>query len=98
MCVRVWEYQVPEEHVERFLAAYGSDGAWTRLSSGSSGYSGTDLYPSASGADRLLTVDRWDVEGSWRAFLDRHREAYRAPDARTERLTAAEHLVVEGTS
>jgi len=95
--IRVWEYQVTGQHVEAFLAAYGSDGEWVNLFSGSGGYAGTDLYRSTAEADRFLTVDRWDVEGSWRAFLDAHREAYDALDARLAGLTLADRPLIEGS-
>ena len=97
MYVRVWEYQVTGEHLSAFLAAYGGDGEWVTLFSRSSGYAGTELYRSTAAADRFLTVDRWDDDDSWRGFLDTHREAYDALDARLAALTTAERLLFEGT-
>ena len=97
MYIRVWEYQVTGQHVEAFLAAYGGDGEWTRLFRASSGYSGTELYRSTAEADRFLTVDRWDAEKSWRTFLDAHRDAYDALDARLAKLTQEDRRLIEGS-
>ncbi len=97
MYVRVWEYQVTGEHLPAFLAAYGGDGEWVTLFSRSSGYAGTDLYRCTAAADRFLTVDRWDDDDSWRAFLDRHRQEYDALDARRGGLTPAARPLIEGT-
>src|SRR3954453_4667863 len=44
--IRVWEYRIDAEHVEAFLAAYGSDGEWARLFQRGPGYVGTELYRS----------------------------------------------------
>ena len=43
-----------------------------------------------SNRGRYLTVDRFRDEASWRRFQSEHREAYRALDAASERLTVAE--------
>ncbi|HKG49233.1 MAG TPA: antibiotic biosynthesis monooxygenase [Actinomycetales bacterium] len=94
--VRVWEYEVAPEHVDAFLAAYGSEGPWARLFRQGSGYVGTDLFRLAGGGGRFLTVDRWVDEDSWTRFLDRFREAYEALDARLEGLAANERPLVAG--
>jgi hypothetical protein len=96
--VRVWEYDVPHEHVDAFVAAYGSDGPWVRLFRQGSGYVGTDLFRLADGGGSFLTVDRWVDEGDWTRFLDQFREAYEALDARLEGLAATERPLVQGTA
>src|SRR5215218_9919881 len=96
--VRVWEYEVPAEHVESFLAAYAPEGPWARLFDEGDGFLGTDLFRQAGGGGRFLTVDRWVDEDSWTRFLDRFREAYEALDARLEGLAATERPLVQGTA
>ncbi len=98
MYIRVWEYRVAGRDVEAFLAAYGPDGDWARLFGGSAGYVGTELYRSTVEPDRFITVDRWDLESSWRAFLAGHGDAYAALDVGLEELTQAEHPLVEGST
>lgn len=97
MYVRVWEYEVPPQHVAAFVAAYGPDGDWARLFREGSGYVGTELFLEVGRAGRFLTVDRWVDADSWARFLDRSREAYQALDARLEGLAATERALVEGT-
>ena len=48
--VRVWEYEVPAEHLDAFVAAYGADGDWSQMFRRGRGYGGTDLYRAADGS------------------------------------------------
>ena len=98
MFVRVWEYTVPAEAVDDFVAAYGSDGDWARLFRQGSGYVGTWLSRDVGAPGRLLTVDRWDTRTSWQDFLVRFGPAYRALDVRLEHLTSHQVCVLEGES
>jgi quinol monooxygenase YgiN len=94
--VRVWEFDVHPESVERFLTAYGADGDWAEMFAQASGYAGTRLYRDTDAMFRFITVDRWlDVE-SWQAFLDRFGQAYQALDERLAGLTN-QRLVLEGS-
>ena len=93
--VRVWEYQVPAEHVEAFVAAYGADGDWARLFRRGRGYGGTDLYRAADGSARFLTVDRWDDEAAWAGFVARWRTESGALGAELAGLTSANRVLVE---
>ena len=70
MFVRVWEYQVPDDRIEAFAAAYAADGAWGELFGRAAGFMGTELYRDAAWPGRFLTIDRWQDEQDWRSFLD----------------------------
>jgi heme-degrading monooxygenase HmoA len=96
--VRVWEYDVPVDRIEEFVAAYSPEGDWTRLFRLGDGYLGTELYGSTTTEARFLTVDRWTDESAWQAFLGRWRPAYEALDTRLQDLGAAERRLVEGRS
>jgi heme-degrading monooxygenase HmoA len=84
--VRVWEYDVAPARVDAFVAAYGGDGEWARLFGTAAGFAGTRLYRDVDADRRFLTVDRWDDEASWQAFLDGSGAAYEALDARLAHL------------
>ena len=91
----MWEYDVAPDHVDAFVAAYGGDGEWARLFGTAAGFAGTSLYRHVDAGGRFLTVDRWDDEASWRAFLDGSRPAYEALDARLAHLAGGGRLLVE---
>jgi hypothetical protein len=97
MYLRVWEYEVPADHLSAFVAAYGPDGDWARLFAGQDGYLGTGLFRDAMGGGCFLTVDRWVDEPTWRRFLDTSRQAYEALDLRLEGLAATERPLLEGS-
>jgi hypothetical protein len=56
------------------------------------------LYRDAARAGRFLTIDRWQDDQDWRAFLHAFGSAYQALDARLEGLAAAERSLFEGSS
>ena len=96
--VRVWEYQVPDDRIETFAAAYAADGAWGKLFGRAVGFVGTELYRDAARPGRFLTIDRWQDEQDWRSFLDAFGAAYESLDAQFEGLAAAERSLFEGSS
>lgn len=94
--LRVWEYEVPADHVGPFIAAYGAEGDWARLFGRAEGYLGTGLFRDVERGGRFLTVDRWADEAAWRSFLDTSREAYEALDRRLEGIAATERPLLDG--
>ena len=98
MFVRVWEYQVSDDRVAAFTAAYTADGAWGELFGRAAGFLGTELYRDAVRADRFLTIDRWQNEQAWRAFLHAFGSTYASLDAQLEGLAVAERSLFEGSS
>lgn len=88
--VRLWRFVTSDDRREAFLAAYGPEGDWAELFRRASGYRGTELLQSTADPTVFVTIDRWDCEADWSAFLKRHADAYAALDVRCEHLTTAE--------
>ena len=97
MYVRVWEYDVDAGQADAFVAAYGADGDWAELFRRGRGYAGTELYRHADGS-RFVTVDRWSSVADWEEFLERHRAAYGALDARLAPLSREQRALIEATA
>ena len=97
MFVRVWEYDVPDDQVDGFVAAYGPTGEWARLFARGEGFVRTEVYRRADGRNRFITVDTWRSGAAWQAFLDRWGSAYAELDEALEPLAAGGTLVVEGS-
>jgi heme-degrading monooxygenase HmoA len=91
MFVVVWQFEIAEEKVAAFEAAYGPEGNWAQLFRRSAEYMGTELLRDAYVAGTYLTIDRWKSEEAFRAFRKDHDAAYeeldRACDALTEKET-----------
>ena len=91
MFVVVWQFEIAEEKVAAFEAAYGPDGDWAKLFRSSPEYHGTELLRDAYVTGSYLTIDRWASEEAFRAFRKDHDAEYekldRACDALTERET-----------
>jgi heme-degrading monooxygenase HmoA len=91
MFVVVWQFEVAEEKVAAFEAAYGPEGNWAQLFRQSPEYLGTELLRDAYVAGLYLTIDRWKSEEVFRIFRKDHDPAYeeldRACDALTEKET-----------
>lgn len=91
MFVVVWQFEIAEEKVSAFEAAYGSEGAWARLFRKSPEYLGTELLRETYVSGSYLTIDRWASEDAFRSFRKEHDAAYevldRACDALTEKET-----------
>jgi heme-degrading monooxygenase HmoA len=96
--LRIWEYEVAPDAVERFAVAYAADGDWARLFARSEGFLGTELLRDTHTGVRFATIDRWRDEADWTAFLGRWEEAYQALDRSLAPLTRGQTLLLEGTS
>ena len=90
MFVVVWQFEIAEEKIAAFEAAYGPDGRWARLFRSSSDYLGTELLRDAYIPGLYLTIDRWHNEEAFRAFRKNHDEAYESLDRACDLLTAKE--------
>ena len=88
-----WEFRPAPQHLEEFLSAYGTEGAWVQLFRLASGYLGTELGQIAGRAGWYRTTDRWRSAADHAAFLAAHGEEYRELDRRCERLTLEERRV-----
>jgi heme-degrading monooxygenase HmoA len=95
--IRVWEYEVPEDRIDRFVAAYGPSGDWETLFARGGGFARTELFHSTRLAKRFVTLDWWRSEEAWQAFLDRWGDAYAELDATLQPLAAGGRLLAEGS-
>lgn len=93
MFVVVWQFEVAEEKIAEFEAAYGSAGSWARLFSISPQHQGTELLRDAYVPGGYLTIDRWASEEDFRAFRREHDKEYEALDRACDALTAREQRV-----
>ena len=72
MFVIVWQFEIAEEKIAVFEAAYGPDGPWGQLFRKSLEYKGTELLRGAYDSGKYLTIDRWTSEEAFRAFRKEH--------------------------
>lgn len=90
MFVVVWQFEIAEEKVAAFEAAYGAEGAWARLFCASPDYRGTELLRDAFIPGSYLTIDRWTSEEAFRAFRKDHDAEYETIDRSCDALTSRE--------
>ena len=90
MFVVVWQFEIGEEKIAAFEAAYGPDGAWARLFRSSPEYRGTELLRDAYVPGSYLTIDRWSSEDAFRAFRKAHDGDYETIDRSCDALTSKE--------
>jgi heme-degrading monooxygenase HmoA len=89
--VRLWRFEVPVEHEERFLAAYRPDGDWARLFASAPGFIRTELWRDDSGA--YLTADHWQSLEAFERFQASQGEDYRRLDAELEGVAGIESFL-----
>lgn len=90
MFVVIWQFEVAEEDVAAFEAAYGPDGSWAQLFRSSPHYHGTELLRDAYVPGSYLTIDRWASEDDFRAFRKERDKDYEVLDRACDALTAKE--------
>ena len=90
MFVVVWQFEIAEDKVTAFEAAYGPEGAWAKLFGTSPEYRGTELLRDAYIPGLYLTMDRWESEEAFRAFRKDHDAEYEAVDRSCDALTSRE--------
>ena len=93
MFVVIWQFEIAEEEVVAFEAAYGPEGNWAQLFRRSPEYLGTELLKDAYVAGSYLTIDRWNSEEAFRAFRKDHDAAYEELDRACDSLTHKETRV-----
>jgi heme-degrading monooxygenase HmoA len=93
MFVVVWKFEIAEEQIAGFEAAYGAEGSWARLFRASKDYLGTELLRDAYVPGAYLTIDRWTSEESFRAFRKDHDRDYEVLDRKCDDLTSRETRV-----
>lgn len=90
MFVVVWQFEIAEEKIAAFEAAYRPDGAWAQLFGKSSDYLGTELLRDTYIQGSYLTIDRWASEAAFRAFRKDHDAEYETLDRACDDLTSRE--------
>jgi heme-degrading monooxygenase HmoA len=90
MFVVIWQFEIAEDKIAAFEAAYGVDGAWARLFRSSPEYRGTELLRDAYVPGSYLTIDRWSSEEAFRAFRKDHDADYETLDRACDALTSRE--------
>ena len=90
MFVVVWQFEIAEEKIPAFEAAYGPEGVWAKLFRTSPDYLGTELLRDAYIPGSYLTIDRWASEEAFRAFRKDHDADYETVDRACDALTTSE--------
>jgi len=90
MFVVVWQFEIAEDKISAFEAAYGPEGAWAKLFRTSPNYLGTELLRDAYIPGAYLTIDRWCSEADFRAFRKQHDHDYEVLDRECDSLTSRE--------
>ena len=93
MFVVIWKFEIAEDKIAGFEAAYGPEGAWAQLFRASADYLGTELLRDAYVSGSYLTIDRWTSEEAFRAFRKEHDAAYEKLDRQCDALTGKETRV-----
>jgi heme-degrading monooxygenase HmoA len=90
MFVVVWQFEIAEDKIAAFEAAYGPEGSWAKLFRISPNYLGTELLRDAYIPGAYLTIDRWSSEAHFRAFRKQHDQDYEVLDRSCDALTTRE--------
>jgi heme-degrading monooxygenase HmoA len=90
MFVILWQFDIAEDKIAAFEAAYGPEGSWATLFGRTPEYLGTELLRDAYVPGRYVTVDRWRSEEAFRAFRAQHDPDYETLDRTCDSLTAVE--------
>ena len=93
MFLIVWQFDVAEDKLSAFEAAYAPGGTWSTLFSRSPEDLGTELLRDAYIPGRHLTIDRWTSEEAFRSFRAAHDSDYEVVDRACDALTAAESRI-----
>jgi heme-degrading monooxygenase HmoA len=90
MFVILWQFDIAEDRIAGFEAAYGTQGSWATLFARSPEYQGTELLKDAYVPGRYVTFDRWESEEAFRTFRAQFDSEYEALDRECDSLTAVE--------
>jgi len=86
----IWEFQVPQEKIEDFEAAYGSHGIWASLFAKADGFIRLELLHCTEEKGRYLTIDRWASQRAFDTFKADFAADYNSLDERFKGITASE--------
>jgi heme-degrading monooxygenase HmoA len=94
MFVILWEFEVKPGSDDRFQRVYGPEGDWVRLFRRDPHFRGTQLLRDCFRPLFYFTIDLWDSEAAYQAFVDANRTAYEELDRAGEGLTLQERRVL----
>jgi heme-degrading monooxygenase HmoA len=94
MFVILWEFEVKPGSEDRFQIAYSSLGPWVRLFQRDPHYRDTLLQRDPARPLFYFTIDLWDSEAAYQAFLDTNRVAYAELDRDTDNLTSQQRHIL----
>ncbi|HUN63778.1 MAG TPA: antibiotic biosynthesis monooxygenase [Candidatus Sulfotelmatobacter sp.] len=97
MFVILWEFEVKPGSEDRFQNAYGPVGPWVQLFQSDRHYRGTLLQRDPARPLFYFTIDLWDTEAAYQAFLDANRVAYGQLDGDTEHLASQQRHILSFT-
>lgn len=83
----IFEFFVFKGKAKAFEELYGQEGAWVKLFRKSSGYKGTELMINPEDPHHYITVDKWQSEEIYYAFLHEHQKEYQKIDALGDSFT-----------
>jgi heme-degrading monooxygenase HmoA len=93
MYIVIWRYRVDPVQQAKFVKAYGPKGDWARFFGGAKDYLGTELLADDERPGEYVTIDRWESEEAYSAFLSEHETDYDRLDRRFEALTMSEQRI-----
>lgn len=86
----IWEYRIESGREEEFEQHYAPNGSWAVLFRQSPGYIETLLLKDRYDPLHYLTIDRWQSEEQYRAFIAAFSREYVELDQQCEELTTHE--------
>ena len=90
MYIVIWRFKVDPAQRAKFEKAYGAKGEWAKFFSTAKDYLGTELLADDERPGEYVTIDRWNSEEAYSAFLAEHETDYDRLDRRFESLTISE--------
>ncbi|HTD28151.1 MAG TPA: antibiotic biosynthesis monooxygenase family protein [Xanthomonadaceae bacterium] len=92
MLIVLWEYDARPGLDDAFEQLYGAQGEWAALFREHDGFVSTELLR-ADRPHRYLSIDRWESESAYQAFLAAASARYAQIDARGDALTTDERRI-----
>lgn len=89
----LFRYAVPSERADEFEKHYGSDGTWARLFRQAPGFVRTELFAEPTKPGAYLTVDWWEGEQEFRAFMEAEGSTYDALDRELAPLSSDQQCI-----
>lgn len=72
----IWKYKITPASKEKFEFEYGPAGAWFKLFSKSSNYTGSYLNRNEEDSNVYILIDTWTDKQSYEDFKEKNKEDY----------------------